>query len=75
VTFHFNKLVASTLKNLHICHFFQKLRGNYVIHDLIHDMAQLVSKDECFIVKEKNDLERIPQNVRHLSVLKSRYVE
>ncbi|KAG0541414.1 hypothetical protein BDA96_02G014700 [Sorghum bicolor] len=43
---------------------------NYVMHDLMHDMAQLVSKDECFIVKEKNDLPKIPQNVRHLSVLK-----
>jgi len=52
--------------------FFQKLRGKYVIHDLIHDMAQLVSKDECFIIKEKKDLERIPQNVRHLFVVKSR---
>jgi len=39
----------------------------------MHDMAQLVSKDECFIIKEKKDLERIPHNVRHLSVLKSRY--
>ena len=55
--------------------FFQKyprFQEKYVIHDLMHDMAQLVSKDECFIIKEKNDLERIPQNVRHLSVLKSR---
>ncbi|XP_066396678.1 disease resistance protein RGA2-like isoform X2 [Miscanthus floridulus] len=43
---------------------------NYVIHDLMHDMAQLVSKDECFIVKEKNDIPKIPQNVRHLSVVK-----
>ncbi|CAD6221587.1 unnamed protein product [Miscanthus lutarioriparius] len=42
----------------------------YVIHDLMHDMAQLVSKDECFIVKEKNDIPKIPQNVRHLSVVK-----
>jgi hypothetical protein len=42
------------------------------MHDLIHDMAQLVSKDNCFIIKEKKDIERIPKNVRHLSVLKSR---
>ena len=42
----------------------------YVIHDLMHDMAQLVSKDECFIVKEKNDIPKMPQNVRHLSVVK-----
>jgi hypothetical protein len=37
----------------------------------MHDMAQLVSKDECFIIKDKKNLGRIPQNVRHLSVLKS----
>ncbi|XP_066324676.1 putative disease resistance protein RGA3 [Miscanthus floridulus] len=55
--------------------FFQKLHEKYVIHDLIHDMAQLVSKDECFIIKETKDLERIPKNVRHLSVLKSRDVK
>jgi len=49
--------------------FFQKLRGAYVIHDLMHDMAQLVSKDECFIVKNLSDLEKDPQSVRHLSIL------
>ena len=36
----------------------------------MHDMAQLVSKDECFIVKDTKDLTNIPQNVRHLLVLK-----
>ena len=46
--------------------FFQKLRGKYVIHDLMHDMAQLVSKEECFIVKNANDIEIVPRNVRHL---------
>ncbi|TVU32516.1 hypothetical protein EJB05_24247, partial [Eragrostis curvula] len=49
--------------------FFQKLRGTYVIHDLIHDMAQLVSKDECFIAKTRCDYAKVPQNVRHLSIL------
>ncbi|CAO2045467.1 unnamed protein product [Urochloa humidicola] len=51
--------------------FFQKLQGKYVMHDLIHDMAQLVSKDECFIVKNASDIKNIPQNVRHLSILVS----
>ncbi|TVU32555.1 hypothetical protein EJB05_24288, partial [Eragrostis curvula] len=51
--------------------FFQKLRGTYVIHDLMHDMAQLVSKDECFIINNTSDYGRVPQNVRHLSILKS----
>ena len=35
----------------------------------MHDMAQVVSKDECFIVKDTKDLLKIPQNVRHLKVL------
>ena len=51
--------------------FFQKLRGKYVIHDLMHDMAQLVSKEDCFIVKNARDIEMVPQNVRHLSILRS----
>jgi hypothetical protein len=39
------------------------------MHDLIHEMAQLVSKDECCVIKDKKDFRRIPKNVRHLSVL------
>lgn len=48
--------------------FFQEVQGKYLIHDLLHDMAQKVSEDDCFIVTKKNDFKRIPQNVRHLSV-------
>jgi len=55
--------------------FFQKLRGKYVIHDLMHDMAQLVSKEDCFIVKNARDIEMVPQNVRHLSILRSNDVK
>ncbi|VAI40128.1 unnamed protein product [Triticum turgidum subsp. durum] len=51
--------------------FFQEVQGKYLIHDLLHDMAQKVSEDDCFIVKNKDDIERIPHNVRHLSVLSS----
>ncbi|XP_062223518.1 putative disease resistance protein RGA4 isoform X2 [Phragmites australis] len=49
--------------------FFQIYRSKYVIHDLMHDMAQLVSKDECFIIKNTSDIQRVPKNVRHLSIL------
>ncbi|VAI40115.1 unnamed protein product [Triticum turgidum subsp. durum] len=49
--------------------FFQEVQGKYLIHDLLHDMAQKVSEDDCFIVKRASDFKRIPQNVRHLSVL------
>ncbi|KAJ1278999.1 hypothetical protein BS78_04G121500, partial [Paspalum vaginatum] len=48
--------------------FFQKLRGKYVIHDLLHDMAQLVSKDECFIVKYTSEIKKVPLNIRHLLI-------
>ncbi|XP_048572875.1 putative disease resistance protein RGA1 [Triticum urartu] len=55
--------------------FFQKVQGKYVIHDLLHDMAQKVSEDDCFIVKKKDDFRRIPPNVRHLSVLSSNDID
>uniref|UniRef100_A0A0D9XZF5 NB-ARC domain-containing protein n=1 Tax=Leersia perrieri TaxID=77586 RepID=A0A0D9XZF5_9ORYZ len=51
--------------------FFQKVSvssDKYVIHDLMHDMAQLVSRDECFIIRNVNDLRTIPPNVHHLSI-------
>ncbi|XBI83501.1 hypothetical protein VPH35_092003 [Triticum aestivum] len=51
--------------------FFQKASpysSKYVIHDLMHDTAQLVSKDECFIIKRASDLGEVPSNVRHLSI-------
>uniref|UniRef100_A0ACD6ASA3 Uncharacterized protein n=1 Tax=Avena sativa TaxID=4498 RepID=A0ACD6ASA3_AVESA len=49
--------------------FFQEVYGEYVIHDLLHDMAQKVSEDDCFIVKKRSDFKIIPQNVRHLAIL------
>ncbi|KAF7083403.1 hypothetical protein CFC21_087201 [Triticum aestivum] len=49
--------------------FFQKVNGGYVIHDLLHDMAQMVSEHHCFILRNKSDFDKIPQNVRHLYVL------
>uniref|UniRef100_A0A0E0KPI3 NB-ARC domain-containing protein n=1 Tax=Oryza punctata TaxID=4537 RepID=A0A0E0KPI3_ORYPU len=42
--------------------------NKYVIHDLVHDTAQLVSKDECFIIQHISDLAKIPPKVRHLSI-------
>ncbi|TVU34863.1 hypothetical protein EJB05_16718, partial [Eragrostis curvula] len=55
--------------------FFQKCGDDrYVIHDLMHDMAQLVSKEECFIINNMTDIQKIPQDVRHLSILTSNVV-
>jgi hypothetical protein len=41
------------------------------MHDLMHDMAQLVSNESCFIVHNASDIEKVPQNVRHLSLFSS----
>nr|XP_020189921.1 putative disease resistance protein RGA3 [Aegilops tauschii subsp. strangulata] len=41
----------------------------YVIHELMHDMAKLVSENECFVVKGEADLQKIPEDVRHLSII------
>ncbi|KAE8800229.1 Disease resistance protein RGA2 [Hordeum vulgare] len=49
--------------------FFQKVHGAYVIHDLLHDMVQMISKSDCFILKNVKDFQKIPKNVRHLSIL------
>nr|QUM93386.1 NLR protein Lr13 [Triticum aestivum] len=51
--------------------FFQQASSHsymYVIHDLMHDTAQLVTKDECFIIKHPRDIDRVPSTVRHLSI-------
>lgn len=41
----------------------------YVIHELMHDMAKLVSENEWFVVKDETDLQKIPEDVRHLSII------
>ncbi|KAF7012652.1 hypothetical protein CFC21_026821 [Triticum aestivum] len=51
--------------------FFQKVNGRYVIHDLLHDMAQKVSEHDCFILRNKSDFDKVPQNVRHIYILPS----
>ncbi|KAJ6838570.1 disease resistance protein RGA2 isoform X1 [Iris pallida] len=55
--------------------FFQKnininFRGEtyYGMHDLLHDLAENVSKDYCFRIED--DRQRIPANIMHLSVVR-----
>lgn len=58
--------------------FFQKASPHsdkYVIHDLMHDTAQLVSKDECFTIKYESDIDKVPSNVRHLSIFANGNIE
>ncbi|XBH59998.1 hypothetical protein VPH35_114646 [Triticum aestivum] len=55
-------------EDLIIRSFFQKVSGGYVIHDLLHDMAQKVSEHDCFTIRYKNDFDKVPKNVRHIYV-------
>ncbi|KAJ6800570.1 putative disease resistance RPP13-like protein 1 [Iris pallida] len=56
---YFNELLSKS--------FFQKKYDWYEIHDLLHDLAENVSKDYCFRVED--DCQHIPANVMHLSVV------
>ncbi|KAM3275031.1 hypothetical protein ACQJBY_043791 [Aegilops geniculata] len=51
--------------------FFQKAptSSRYIMHDLVYAMAQQISRHECFVINNREDLSRIPTNVRHLSIL------
>ncbi|XP_037473341.1 putative disease resistance protein At3g14460 isoform X1 [Triticum dicoccoides] len=44
-----------------------RLRTYYVMHDLIHDLAESLSKEHCFRL-EDDKVAEIPSTVRHLSV-------
>lgn len=42
------------------------------MHDLIHDMIQLVSGNECFLIRNETDLLNVSEKVRHVSLFTSK---
>ncbi|KAK1684152.1 hypothetical protein QYE76_045000 [Lolium multiflorum] len=59
------------LKELLLRSFFQQHMFSdlcYVMHDLMYDLAQSLSIDECFCLTDEKCLPKIPTTVRHLSV-------
>ncbi|KAG8057914.1 hypothetical protein GUJ93_ZPchr0002g23510 [Zizania palustris] len=54
--------------------FFEEFESHYVIHDLMHDLAQEVSSNECGTL-DIFHLKKISPSIRHLSIITSDYDE
>lgn len=59
---YFNEMVS--------CSFFQPHSSGYfyVVHDLLHDLAEELSKDDCFRLEDDEKVTEMPNTVRHLSI-------
>ncbi|KAM4118837.1 hypothetical protein ACJW30_03G013000 [Castanea mollissima] len=55
--------------NLVIHSFFQEDIYGYKMHDIVHDFAQLITKNECFIINSDIELESDYDNARHLGLI------
>ena len=60
------------LDNLVDFGFFQKVDSDYVMHDLMHELAQMVSLNECATINGSNS-RAIQPIVRHLSIITTSY--
>jgi NB-ARC domain/Rx N-terminal domain len=55
--------------------FFQKSAGysydhEYVIHDLMHDVCQSITRDECLCLEDSDLKKNVSPNIRHLSIFR-----
>ncbi|KAJ1274038.1 hypothetical protein BS78_05G032700 [Paspalum vaginatum] len=60
------------LDNLVDLGFFQKIDSHYVMHDLMHELAQEVSLNECATITGSQS-EAIQPSARHLSIITTAY--
>ncbi|KAF8676664.1 hypothetical protein HU200_046899 [Digitaria exilis] len=40
----------------------------YIMHDLLHDLAESLSSEDCFRLEEDDQITKLPCTVRHLSI-------
>ncbi|KAJ4761010.1 Disease resistance protein RGA2 [Rhynchospora pubera] len=48
--------------------FFEPIESDYTMHDLLYELAQFLSKNECLCVVSNDPLIKLEQNIRHLSL-------
>ncbi|KAL6602695.1 hypothetical protein ACP70R_043056 [Stipagrostis hirtigluma subsp. patula] len=60
-----SEMVSGSFFQLVVCDRYS--RSWYVMHDLLHDLAESLSREDCFRLEDDKETE-IPSSVRHLSV-------